>query len=227
MARESSTARHAPRAVLHLRDALLVAAVLACAVQRAAAVLAPTPTLPPSQPTLQHTWTYVPSSAVGKCWWDVDHLSGLTRGLGTASGGSGCLTATGTTCGYGSAATLPYNTPAQCMAYAEGLGATVASLQYCGECWIGTISYAAAVSNNCMTSTGVCPRYGYCGPSVRADASALFITLPQASTPPARASNWAFPTLHTRVCRPCATARLLATTPGRTALAPTPRTPRQ
>ena len=70
-----------------------------------------------------------------------------------------CYTATNTNCGYGSGSNA-FNTPAQCMAYAEALGANVAALQYCGQCWYATISYSAAVSAGCQSATGAnsnCP----------------------------------------------------------------------
>lgn len=127
-------------------------AMLLCLAQPAAT--APTPFVP----TLQSTWAFVPSSTSNGCWDDtMAHPVGLYRGVANFSV---CTTANNAGCGLGGSSPLPYNTPAQCFAYAESMGGTVAGLQYCGECWWGLISYANATANNCLTSTGLnanCP----------------------------------------------------------------------
>jgi PAS domain S-box-containing protein len=49
--------------------------------------------------------------------------------------------------------------------------------------------YLLSTSHDLRTPCRACPRYGYRGPSARADASALFITLPQTPLQPP-ASSW-------------------------------------
>ena len=58
------------------------------------------------------------------CYSDALHEAGLTRGTGYSALGT---TSAGNPVGYGSGAAT--NTPAQCLSYAESLGATSAALQ--------------------------------------------------------------------------------------------------